>query len=191
MPTYEEALAEVERLQQQQQEWIAKRAALEQSLAELEGNAGQAALAGESTATLADEMSRLQSQIRIAAQALVALEAQQQQADVAAQLARIVETRQQALERFQEAAALRAQVQPHLDAIEAIEGVRYYHHNPRSARLEQQADRELVHAEYLAFRLPADVRRDLEVQRETQPTEVDRALFAFQYPAAVAADHPG
>jgi multidrug efflux pump subunit AcrA (membrane-fusion protein) len=136
-------------------------------------------------------MSRRQSQIRIAAQALVALEAQQQQADVAAQLARIVETRQQALERFQEAAALRAQVQPHLDAIEAIEGVRYYHHNPRSARLEQQADRELVHAEYLAFRLPADVRRDLEVQRETQPTEVDRALFAFQYPAAVAADHPG
>ncbi len=122
---YEDALAEIERLHQQVQQWGDKRAALVRSLAELEDNAGRAALAGESTATLADEMSRLQSEIRIVEQALVALEAQQQQADIAARLARIVESRQQALAAFQEAAAVRAQVQPQLDAIEAIEGVRF------------------------------------------------------------------
>ena len=182
---YEAALADVERLQEHRQQWIAKRAALAQSLAELEQNAGHAALAGESTGKLADQLARLHAEIRIVDQALVALANQQEQADIAARLARIVESRQQALAAFQEAAAVRAQVQPQLDAIEAIEGVRFSHPNPRSARLAQAGHRWLEGAEHQAFQLPAEVRRQVEAQRELQPTDLDRALFAIEHPGAV------
>ena len=188
---YDDALAAVERLQEHQQQWTDKRAVLVQALTELEANAGQAALAGESTATLADQLSRLQSEIRIAEQALAALAGQQQQADQAVQLARIVDERQRALERFQAAAALREQAEPHLQALEEVEGVRFSHPHPRSARLEQEGYRWLYHAEEQAFRLPADVRRQLEVQRETQPTELDRALFAMEHPEAVQEEQAG
>ena len=183
--TYEDALAEIERLQQQVQQWGAKRAALTQALETLEANAGHAALAGEPTAKLADQLSRLEAEIRIANQALVALAEQQAQADVAARLARIIESRQQALTCFQEAAAVRAQAEPHLAALEAIEGGRFAHPTPRSARLEMAGQRWLEGAEQQAFQLPADVRRQLEVQRELNPTDLDRALFAIEHPGAV------
>ena len=182
---YDDALAAVARLDQQVQQWGDTRAALTHALETLEANAGHAALAGEPTAKLADQLSRLQAEIRIADQALAALAEQQHQADIAARLARIVESRQQALAAFQEAAAVRAQVQPQLDAIEAIEGVRFSHPNPRSARLERQAHRMLEGAEHQLFQLPAEVRRQVEAQRALQPTDLDRALHAVQYTNAV------
>ena len=190
MNQYEAAQAEVGRLQAQHQHWIDKRAALVTSLETLEAGAGQAALAGEPTNMLADQMSRLESEIRIVDQALVALTEHQQQAHVAALLARIVHERQQALDLLHQAAALRGQVQPHLNAIEALEGVRYYHHQPRTVRLEEEADRWLRQAERQVFALPDDVRRRLEAQRELNPTDLDRALFAIEYPGVVEEEQP-
>ena len=189
--TLEAAEAETARLQESQQQWTDKRAVLVQALTELEANAGQAALAGESTATLADQISRLHSEIRIAEQAIAALAGQQQQAEQAVQLARIVDERKRALERFQAAAALRDQAEPHLRALEDVEGVRFSHPHPRSARIEQEGYRWLYHANEQAFRLPVDVRRQLEVQRETQPTELDRALAAIEHPSAVEEEQAG
>jgi hypothetical protein len=45
--------------------------------------------------------------------------------------------------------------------------------------------RYLSSAVYQEERLPADVRARLQAQRETAPTDVDRAIYRFYYPHAV------
>ena len=187
MNTSKEAAAhnEVTRLTTQQQSWTEKRAQLVRTIAEVKANAGVSALAGTSTAKMADQLSRLHAELQIADQALGILEQQQGAAQNTARLARIRETQQQEIELYRQAAELDEQIKPHLDAIEALTGNRYYHQNSRSLNLYIQANACLHQAEYLEDRLSDDLRQALAAQRELAPTELDRAIYAIRYPNRV------
>ncbi len=54
--TYEAALNEVTRLEEQQQSWTEKRAQLVRTIADVKANAGASALAGTSTSKMADQV---------------------------------------------------------------------------------------------------------------------------------------
>lgn len=138
--TYEAAQTETARLQEQQQVWTEKRAQLQAELEEMQANATEAALAGVSTSTIAERISQIQMEIPIAGRALQALEGQQKEAKRAEGLAYTEQLRQQVVDLQAKAAALRAEAEPHFQAIERIQGVRPWFQNGREFDLEMRAD---------------------------------------------------
>ncbi len=180
--TYEAAQAEGERLHAQHAAWRDKRAQLVRAQADLRASAGQAALAGTSTAKLADQSTRLDAEIRIADEVLAQLVAQQATATVAAQLARIADLRQQVVDTLAQRAPLAAQIQPHLDALEQITGLRYGHVHAPIAQLEDTAWRTLRNADYLEDRLDEATIQQVQAAREMHPSAVDQAIQAFLQP---------
>jgi hypothetical protein len=184
MTDYEQALAAVEAVKQEQADWTQKRQALINQRAALEAGAGRAALDGASTTKVAQQLIQLGAEVTIADQALRLLEGRLQEAEAAVRLARITDNRRRIVELLRQAEAIEVQAAPHLEALKAIEGVEFSGPGRRSGGLRYQADRLLINMEDLEFKLPEPVRAQLLVQREINPTEIDRAVFAFQYPGA-------
>ena len=187
MNTAKEAAAhnEVTRLTTQQQSWTEKRAQLVRTIAEVKANAGVSALAGMSTSKMADQVSRLHAEVEITDQALATLASQMEHAKAAVTLARIDDTRRWVVELSHEAQAAVAAAKPHLDALEVLEGVRYFHPRSKVAGLELDLNRQMLFAEYLEDRLPDEVRAQLHAQRDMAPTELDRAVESILYPNRV------
>jgi len=187
MNTSNEAAAhnEVTRLTTQQQSWTEKRAQLVRTITEVKANAGASALAGMSTSKMADQVSRLHAEVEITDQALATLASQMEHAKAAVTLARIDDTRRRVVELSHEAQAAVAAAKPHLDALEVLEGVRYFHPRSKVAGLELDLNRQMLFAEYLEDRLPDEVRAQLHAQRDMAPTELDRAVEAILYPNRV------
>ena len=187
MNTSKEAAAhnEVTRLTTQQQSWTEKRAQLVRTITEVKANAGASALAGMSTSKMADQVSRLHAEVEITDQALATLASQMEHAKAAVTLARIDDTRRRVVELSHEAQAAVAAAKPHLDALEVLEGVRYFHPRSKVARLELELNRQVLFAEHLEHRLPDEVRAQLHAQRDMAPTELDRAVEAILYPNRV------
>jgi len=192
MNTSNEAAAnnEVTRLTTQQQSWTEKRAQLVRTIADVKANAGASALAGTSTSKMADQVSRLHAEVEITDQALATLASQMEHAKAAVTLARIDDTRRRVVELSHEAQAAVAAAKPHLDALEVLEGVRYAHPRSKVAGLELDLNRQVLFAEHLEHRLPDAVRAEVMLQRETVPSELDRAIYAIQYPHAVQEETP-
>jgi hypothetical protein len=151
--TLDAAEAEAERLAAQHTEWTEKRAQLVSTLERMEADAGRVALAGTSTTKIAGDITRTQAEIRIADQALAEVERQQQGAGRVLKQARIDDLYQRAAAKRAEAAAIVEQARPHLEALEAIEGVRLVLERGRSVNLEMEAYRLERNAEYLEDRL--------------------------------------
>ncbi len=179
------ALDEVTRLTTEQQSWTEKRTQLVRTIADVKANAGVSALAGTSTAKMADQLSRLHAEVEITDQALATLASQMEHAKAAVTLARIDDTRRRVVELSHEAQAAVAAAKPHLDALEVLEGVRYFHPHSKVARLELDLNRQMLFAEHLEHRLPDEVRAQLHAQRDMAPTELDRAVEAILYPNRV------
>ena len=151
--TYDAAQAETQRLVEQRQSWTDKRAALQTSLEATHARAGDAALAGTSTAKIAEQIGRTQMELQIAERALQALEVKEHEAKRSAQRARIAELRTQAAEKRAQAVAVSAKAAPHMDALFRIEGVRPFFERSRSCDLELEADRIDRSIEWLESRL--------------------------------------
>ena len=146
MNTSNEAAAhnEVTRLQVEAESWAQKRAQLARTIAEVKANAGASALAGMSTSKMADQVSRLHADVEITDQALATLASQMEHAKAAAILARIDDTRRRVVELSHEAQAAVAAAKPHLDALEVLEGVRYFHPRSKVAGLELDLNRQML-----------------------------------------------
>ena len=151
--TLEAAEADLDALQAQQRTWTERRAQLAADLDALHAQAGEQALAGTSTTEIAERLARLGTEGQIADRAVQALDTKIQEATRAAQRARIADYQVQAAQLREQAAHLRAEAEPHLVALERIEGVRPALERARSQRLEEQAHRLELGAEELAFRL--------------------------------------
>ena len=72
-PTLAEAQSDLDQLDAQEAEWRGKRGTLAATLAEREGDAARAALAGTATAKLSAELGRLRDEVRMADGALALL----------------------------------------------------------------------------------------------------------------------
>ena len=151
--THDAAQAEVTRLLEQQREWTRKRQQLETDLAMLQALAGEQALAGDSTAEIADQITRLQTEAQIADRALQALDTKIDEAKRVTRHARIADNRTQAAQLREQAAAIRAEAEPHMAALERIEGVRPEFGRCTSQLLEEEADRFDMSVSYLEFQL--------------------------------------
>ena len=152
--THDAALAEVTRLLEQQREWTRKRDQLGTDLAMLQAHAGEQALAGDSTAEIADRITRMQTEAQIADRALQALDTKIGEAKRVTRIARIADERARAAQMREQAAAIRAEVEPLLLELERIEGVRpEFGRNARSVQLEFAADRWENGADYQQFQL--------------------------------------
>jgi hypothetical protein len=174
----EQAEAHVEELTTKRESWVQKQAQFVSARADLQRNAGAAALEGTPTAKIADQLSRITSEIDIAGQALAALDQQIAAAEVETRVARINDTRAQAVAAIEKHTHIFEAAQPHIDALYDLTGIRY---GPVMNYIHD-VQRYLSSADYLEYRLPADVRARLQAQRETAPTDVDRAIYKFQYP---------
>ena len=151
--THDAAQAEVTRLLAQQREWTRKREQLETDLALVQAHAGEQALAGVDTGDIADRIARLQTEAQIADRALQALDTKIDEAKRVTRHARIADERQHAAQLREQAAAIRAEAEPHMAALERIEGVRPEFGRCTSQLLEEEADRYEIGAEHLEFRM--------------------------------------
>ncbi len=151
--THDAAQAEVTRLLEQQREWTRKREQLGADLALLQGHAGEQALAGDSTAEIADRITRMQTEVQIADRALQALDTKIDEAKRVTRHARIADERARAAQLREQAAAIRAEAEPHMAALERIEGVRPMLGRCKSQLLEEKAHRFDLGAEYQQFQL--------------------------------------
>lgn len=179
--SYEQAEAHVAELTAKRESWAQKQTQLVNARADLQRSAGAAALEGTPTAKIADQMTRLGAEIDIATSALATLDTQIAAAKLEASLARILDQRVKVVTVLQEGAEKEAAIAPLLDQIEALTGLRYYHVHTPGMVAGLEAMRLLGYTERAEDRLPDDVRARLEVQRDTAPTDVDRAIFAFQH----------
>jgi hypothetical protein len=89
------------------------------------------------------------------------------------------------VELIRQAESIESQAAPHLAALKEIEGMEFYGLRRRSIDLRVQAERMLVHAEALESKQPEPVRAQLLAQRDVSPSDIDRQIYAFRYPAAV------
>ncbi len=154
LPTHDAAQAEVDRLHEQHNEWTDRRAALVAELEATRHAAGADALAGKSTAEIAERITRLQTEVQIADRALQALDTKIDEAKRVTRYARIADERAQAAQMREQAAAIRAEAEPLLLELERIEGVRpEFGRNARSVQLEFAADRWEIGAEHQQFQL--------------------------------------
>ncbi len=151
--TYEAAQAETARLAEEQGRWTEKRAQLAADLDALQARAGADALAGTSTTTIAERIRGMETEVQIADRALQAIDLQQHEAGQVAQRARIAELRAQAAAKREQAAAISAEAEPHLAALERIEGTRPYFEQSRSLALHREADHIDRSIEWLESRL--------------------------------------
>ena len=151
--THDAAQAEVTRLLAQQREWTQKREQLETDLALLQAHAGEQALAGVDTGDIADRIARLQTEAQIADRALQVLDTKLSEAKRVTRHARIADNRTQAAQLREQAAAIRAEAEPHMAALERIEGVRPEFGRCTSQLLEEEADRFDMSVSYLEFQL--------------------------------------
>ena len=183
--SHEQAEAHVEELTTKRESWAQKQAQLVSARADLQRNAGAAALEGTPTAKIADQLSRITSEIDIAGQALAAIDAQIAAAEIETRVARILDQRAKVAAMLQEAYASEEAIKPHLDAIEKLTGLRYGHMQSRAVSLIQNATRYFHHCGDLEYKLPEDVRSRLLAEREVNPTDADRVIHRWQYPHAV------
>ncbi len=151
--THDAAQAEVDRLHEQHNEWTHRRAALAAELEATRYAAGADALAGKSTAEIAERITRLQTETQIADRALQVLDTKLDEAKRLTRHARIADDRARAVQLREEAAAIRAEAEPHLAALERIESVRPNLGRSRSQQLEDHAYRLELNAEELEFRM--------------------------------------
>ncbi len=120
----------------------------------LQGHAGEQALAGDSTAEIADRITRMQTEAQIADRALQALDTKIEEAKRVTRHARIADERARAAQLREQAAAIRAEAEPLLLELEKLEGVRpEFGRAARSVQLKFAADRWEIGAEYQQFRL--------------------------------------
>ena len=105
-PTHDAAQAEVDRLHEQHNEWTQRRAALAAELEATRHAAGADALAGKSTAEIAERITRMQTEAQIAERALQALDTKIDEAKRVTRHARIADERQHAAQLREQAAAI-------------------------------------------------------------------------------------
>lgn len=187
MTTYDEAQAALDALEAKQTSWEQKRDQIAAARNDLQRSAGAMALEGGNTGKIADQLSRLTSEYEIATSALATLDTQVAAARIDASLARIADERAKAVAVLQEGAEKEAAIKPHLDAIEALTGLRYNHIHTPGMVAALNAHRLLGFTERAEDRLPDDVRDRLFAQRDMAPTEVDKAIQQFRQPQQVAA----
>jgi hypothetical protein len=184
MATHDDVQTRPAALQEKRASWVQKQQQLANAREAMQRNAGAAALEGTPTAKIADQLSRITSEIEIAGQALAVVDGQIAAAELDARVARIGDLRAQIAMKLEEAAALEAAIKPHLDAIEQITGLRYVHPHSKSDRLQEEAQRFISQATYLEGLLSPEAYAQLQAQRDTTPTDIDQAIHRFQYPHA-------
>lgn len=183
MMTYDEAQAETARLEAQHTSLQQQQAQLTAALAQGQADAADALLDGKNgmRATVA-HVTRLEQERTITDMAMTTLVGRIEASKQQEELARIADQRQQAVTLFQQAAAVRAEIQPHLDAIKAIEGYAPAPEHGRSHNFVNDALRLIRGAEYLEDRLPQAARDALFAQRAHAPTDVDKAVYRWMNP---------